>query len=83
MEKQPFHESIVYAIASASAADLNCLALLIRTTKIPADHEKIVAAWHKKLADLQINDDFKVEYSVFEQIKKAEKTRETSFDAIP
>ncbi|MEI6835359.1 MAG: hypothetical protein WCK59_00865 [Candidatus Falkowbacteria bacterium] len=83
MEKKPFHESIVYAIASANVSDLNCLALLIKSTKIPAGHEKIVTAWQKKIADLQVNDDYDVESSVLGQIKLAEKSRETFIEAIP
>lgn len=47
-ELRPFHETIVDALLRAeTVAELNCLGLLIKTTKIPKDHDKIVAAWCK------------------------------------
>ncbi len=43
---KPFHESIVDAIVAAlSYDDFAMLARLIRTTKIPKDHDLILAAW--------------------------------------
>lgn len=52
MELKPFHESIVGVLTSLkyhsdfiAVPRLRLIADLLRTTKIPANHEAIVAAW--------------------------------------
>lgn len=47
-EKKPFHETIVEAIRRASSVELGCLATLIKATKIPKNHDAIIAAWNER-----------------------------------
>lgn len=43
--RRPFHETIVETIRNARSTDEIChLVLLIEATKIPKDHDKIIAA---------------------------------------
>jgi hypothetical protein len=49
-EKKPFHESIVDAINSATQSQMGCLGALIRETKIPQNHDAIIAAWKARVA---------------------------------
>lgn len=44
-EQRPFHETIVDAIRQASSTQLECLATLIKATKVPKGHDEIIAAW--------------------------------------
>ena len=48
--RRPFHETIVDRIrATRAGSEFNCLAQLIMATKIPKDHDKIIAAWKEIL----------------------------------
>jgi len=51
-ETKPFHESIVEAISMASSRDMECLATLIKATKIPKGHDNIAAAWNKRRKEM-------------------------------
>lgn len=46
--ERPFHETIVKAILRAYGDELQCLATLIRETKIPEGHDEIIAAWNQR-----------------------------------
>jgi len=70
MEKQelkPFHESIVDAINYAFVGDLGCLSVLIKTTKIPKNHDAIIDAWAKRTKLISRNNDYGVTQSVLKQ----------------
>jgi hypothetical protein len=50
---KPFHESLVEAIKRVrDGNDFSVLAGLIRTTKIPAGHDEILAAWEERTQQL-------------------------------
>ncbi len=52
---KPFHESIVDAIQETSHWErLNTLGKLITMTKVPKDHDIIIDAWNRKIAELNI-----------------------------
>jgi hypothetical protein len=63
-EKKPFHESIVDAIHCAFGADLPCLAALIKTTKVPKNHDEIIKAWKERLNYLGHAKEYGVSESV-------------------
>lgn len=42
---RPFHETIVETIHRAGSVEMDCLAALIKATKIPKGHDEIVSAW--------------------------------------
>jgi len=56
----PFHKTIVNAISWASNSELECLAELIKVTKIPANHDEIIRAWKRRVpclsGDLGVTD---------------------------
>jgi len=59
LELKPFHETIVDAIYLAiSSEEMTCLARLIKSTKIPKNHDEILKAWQfaTKLMCCQTND---------------------------
>jgi hypothetical protein len=59
-ELRPFHETIVDIIGLAKSGEgLQILEPLIKTTKIPANHDAIAQAWMKQLRKL--NGRFPVE----------------------
>ncbi|MEK7596782.1 MAG: hypothetical protein AAB450_01570 [Patescibacteria group bacterium] len=45
---RPFHETLIDAINQASSAEMDCLAFLIKITKIPRGYDEIIAAWKKR-----------------------------------
>ena len=45
---RPFHETIVEAIRCASSANMECLAMIIKATKVPKGHDAIIAAWEER-----------------------------------
>lgn len=56
-DKLPFHETIVNAILYASDINqIECLAKLIKETKIPKNHDTIITAWRKRLEELDRSD---------------------------
>ncbi len=70
--KRPFHETIVEAIRHASISDLQCLAVLIKATKIPAGHDEIIAAWNKAAwPGHTLHDDYGVPADLLEQKQEA------------
>ncbi len=74
---RPFHESIVDAINRASSAELECLATLIKATKIPKNHDKIIETWEKRCAEMLLGDE---KFGVPENIRKQkEETVEVEF----
>lgn len=86
-ERKPFHESVVDAINRADAAQLSFLGDLIKGTKIPKNHDEIVAAWEKRIQEVGIIKGLSVyrycvagvKASLFEQKAEAEeKAKEPS-----
>ncbi|MSU54381.1 MAG: hypothetical protein EXS48_00885 [Candidatus Staskawiczbacteria bacterium] len=68
---RPFHEAVIDVIAIASRAELNILALLIMSTKIPANHDQVIEAWQKRREIVgPADDDLGVPASVFAQKPK-------------
>ena len=54
---KPFHESIVDAIKRADdLVTMSALAILIKETKIPKDHDIIIKAWETKLIELRMTE---------------------------
>lgn len=51
-EPRPFHETVIEAIRRASSRELECLATLIKATKIPQNHDKIISAWKVRLSEI-------------------------------
>lgn len=47
--RRPFHETIIEVIRGASGPELECLANLIKTTKIPKNHKEIAEAWKGRI----------------------------------
>jgi hypothetical protein len=77
--KRPFHETIVEAIDRAYVTDLRCLAFLIKATKIPSNHDEIIAAWEKQLDRLLplIHGDFDVPADLLGQKQRAAEEERT------
>ena len=75
---RPFHETIIDAIQNISRAEeLVLLAKLIKTTKIPKDHDKIIKAWNdaeKKVFGL--SGSLGVRASLLEQKQEAAKKKD-------
>lgn len=67
IELMPFHESIVPTINTAEVGTMQALSYLIRGTKIPKNHDAIVAAWQKRIGEVGLNSDLEVVTSVLEQ----------------
>lgn len=76
---KPFHESIVDTISHCDLHERNILAISIKNTFIPKNHDAIIAAWQKRMKALGSVDCGVVE-SILKQKKKAEeKTAEKEF----
>ena len=70
--KRPFHETIVEAIRRASSNELQCLATLIRETKVPKGHDEIIAAWNQRRQEIAWGDeDLGVPTDLLEQKQEA------------
>ena len=70
--KRSFHETIIEAIRRASTSDLECLAALIKATKIPKGHDEIIAAWNQRRQEMAWGDvDLGVPADLFEQKQEA------------
>lgn len=73
----PFHKSILEIIRGALPHELNCLARIIKRTKIPKGHDEIVRAWGFRIkllggrSDIS-TDDFGVSANLLEQKQEAE-----------
>lgn len=67
VELRPFHETVVQAILMASVGEWGCLAMLIKTTKIPKNHDMIVKAWGTRSETLGLHDNLGVPESVLQQ----------------
>ena len=66
--RRPFHETIVDAIRFTSAKELELLADLIKGTKIPKNHDQIIAAWKNRCLELGWgNSDLGVPADLLEQ----------------
>lgn len=77
LDSRPFHESLVDTILRASSAELELLATLIKSTKIPRNHDKIIAAWNQRRKELRWgNVDLGVPASLHEQQEAAAKKAE-------
>lgn len=74
MTVRPFHETVVEAIHRASSAELGCLALLINATRIPKNHDEIIAAWNRRRESIGWEGEnvFDVVTNVLEQKQEAE-----------
>ena len=55
--RRPFHETIVEAVHKASDEQMECLAEIIKTTKIPKGHDEIAAAWSQRRSELNWGED--------------------------
>lgn len=64
VEKKPFHESIVDAIGYCPFSALVALARLIKSTKIPQNHDAIIEAWKRAMESINSDDDYGVPESV-------------------
>jgi len=75
-KKRPFHETIVDATERVENAEqLAFLAPLIAETKIPKNHDTIVAVWDSKREELGLEDNellFGVRAAVLRQKEEAE-----------
>lgn len=71
--RRPFHETIVEAIHRASSGDeLQCLAMLIKETKVPKGHEEIIVAWNQRRQEMAWgNADLGVPADLLEQKQEA------------
>jgi len=79
-KKRPFHESIVDAISTASSAELESLATLIKATKIPKGHDEIVEVWKKRTGEMCMGDDLGVPADILGQKQVADReTREKTW----
>lgn len=47
-EQKPFHESVVDFIERASEEQLRAIITLLHSTKIPKNHDQILAVWKKR-----------------------------------
>lgn len=74
-ERRPFHETLVYHIRwSSSDHEMAGLATLIKNTKIPKNHDAIIAEWDQKLQEMGVSDeDLGVPADLLEQKQEAEK----------
>jgi hypothetical protein len=78
-DRLPFHESILGVIPSATCMEIPILAILIKTTKIPKNHDTISKAWSALINKSfgEDYDDFGVLEDLNDQRHEAEvKTRE-------
>lgn len=85
VERRPAHETVVDYIRLASERELYNLAVFIKATLIPKNHDVIILAWQKKLNFLGRQDTYGVTASLEEQKKEAEegaKARERVADAM-
>jgi hypothetical protein len=78
--RRPFHESVIEAINRPSSGKtralhrMDCLADLIKTTKIPAGHDEIIEAWKKRCQELSWSEEsFGVIADLLEQKREAAK----------
>ncbi len=69
---KPFHESIVPTINTAEVGSMQTLAYLIRETKIPKNHDAIIAMWQQRIGQVGLNSDLGVVESLKAQKKTAE-----------
>lgn len=75
--KRPFHETIVEAISRASSNDLRCLATLIKTTKVPKNHDEIIVAWKQRQQEVGWDDEeLGVSANLLEQKREAAEKEE-------
>lgn len=79
IQLKPFHESIVPVINMAEVGTMQTLAYLIRETKIPKNHDAIVAAWQKRIAEVGLNSDLDVSASVLAQKETERKKKMESY----
>lgn len=62
---RPFHETIVEAICRAQRLmEMECLATLIKATKIPKGHDEIIVAWRGQCTQFG-DDDYKYDTELF------------------
>ncbi|MDP2944406.1 MAG: hypothetical protein Q8N57_02410 [bacterium] len=94
VEKKPFHESIVDAIGYCPFGGLGVLARLIKSTKIPQNHDAIIEAWKRAMESINSDDDYGVPESVsgqkpvdYVQVMNSagslEEALELGFDCLP
>lgn len=82
---RPFHETIVKEIERADGEALLSLGMLIKATKIPRNHDQIIATWNKRWSkrkaarewdylvdELGVKDDLGVPANLLEQKQAAE-----------
>lgn len=85
-KRRPFHEVVVEVIAVASNAELECLAGIIKATKIPKGHDDIIAAWNTRReemcwgnVDLGVPADLNLQK---QEIAEAQKTKNGQESAV-
>mgnify|MGYP003394112536 FL=1 len=77
-EFKAFHESVVDAINGVESDEprrfprLSQIASIIKSTKIPKNHDKIISAWEAQMKRFRLNDDLGVVESILSQKKSAE-----------
>ena len=73
VERRPFHETIVDAIRLAqNVEELLLLGILIDVTKIPKNHDGILAAWNNKWRKIGETSDSGVPQILLVQKREAE-----------
>lgn len=75
LKRRSFHETIVDAINRADDGVLEVLGKLIKETKIPKNHDKIIVAWNCALNDFDEDDEWGVLENLFEQKREAEENQ--------
>ncbi len=78
---RPFHESIVDALRKARGdRELSPLLYLLRMTKIPKNHDAIIAAWDERRREMGwLGSDYdRVTEGLLQQKQEAEKQPEAS-----
>ena len=74
-------KTVIEAINRASSSELGLLATLIKATKIPKDHDKIVEAWKQRRQEMLCSDeDFGVTADLLEQKETAKRENEEELD---
>lgn len=71
LKLRPFDETIVDALADATVQQMQCLADLIKNTKISRNHDKILAAWNTRARLLSVTgrvEDYGVTSYLLQQI---------------
>lgn len=72
---RPFHESIIEIIKNASCSSMLVLVDVLKTTRIPKNHDAIIEAWNTRWQELGIPIDLGVEANLLLQKMETEKEK--------